>query len=138
MFIVPFIHKAVNENNMSVNSIDILTIGGKTLWEESNTLDIDKDLLNANDIYRKENIIEMDKDIKLCEIDINKTNVKDFFKWNEIDLGSDDLFCWRNYIYVTNNKKKDVWMDIPEKEKLSDISVKNIIFQIMNQKNEYN
>ena len=34
-------------------SIKLLTIGGQIIWEEENTLHIDNDILNPNDIYRK-------------------------------------------------------------------------------------
>jgi phage tail protein X len=51
MFIVPFIHKVVTQNNLQINVFKVLTIGGSELWEEENGLNIDKDILNPNDIY---------------------------------------------------------------------------------------
>ena len=125
MFIVPFIHNTVQQNNINVNIIKILTIGGLYLWEENDTLDIDKDVLNVNDIYRKGDIHKINNSIYLFEIDTVKTNINDFYNWEEIDINNHDIFCWKTYTYITNNK--DIWLEIPETEKLSNYMVKDII-----------
>ena len=54
MLILPFIHSVISNNtnnNFKVNVIKVLTIGGNTIWEEDNSLHIDNDILNPNDIY---------------------------------------------------------------------------------------
>jgi hypothetical protein len=130
MFIVPFIHNIVDQATIKINVIKILTIGGKILWEEKNSLDIDKDILNPNDIYKKNKIIKYDKVTQLCEVDITKTNISDFYKWDEIDINDNETFCWRSYIYLTG-VDGIIWLNIPETEKLGKYLVKDLIMAII-------
>ncbi len=133
MFILPFIHNTINNNNFEVNIIKILTIGGKNLWEESDSLDIDKDILTPNDIYRKNNIIHINKNIYLCEVDIEKTKIEDFYKWEEIDINDSEIFCWRTYYYFTDINKS-LWLEIPDSEKIGKYKIKEIIQKIIQKK----
>ena len=130
MFIVPFIHKITSGSSINVHSISILTIGGKTLWEESDSLNIDTDILNSNDIYRKGNTISVDKHTRLCEVDTEKTNVDEFYKWTDIGVNEDDTFCWRTYYYLLGNKGES-WLNIPKNERLSNIEVGKLISSIV-------
>jgi hypothetical protein len=107
MLIVPYIHKVTNQNNINIHSIRILTIGGKQIWEEKDSLNIDKDILNPNDIYRKNDIIKIDKKLILCEVDMEKTNINDIYKWSEIDINDNETFCWRDYIYFIGNDNEN-------------------------------
>jgi hypothetical protein len=132
MFIVPFIHNVINHNNIKIHNIKLLTIGGKYLWEEDNNLDIDTDILNPNDIYRKNDIIKF-KQLMLCNTDTNKTNISEFYKWDEINVDDKEIFCWRKYIYLSGNDDS-VWFDIPTTEKLGKYLVKDIINIIINNK----
>ena len=50
MLILPFVHNVVQQNSINIHIIKLLTIGGYELWEEDYTLNIEKDILNANDI----------------------------------------------------------------------------------------
>ena len=126
MFIVPFIHKITQETNFKVHSIQILTIGGKYLWEEEDGLDIDRDILESNDIYRRGSIKSLNKSIKICEIDTNKTNVNDFYNWNEISIDNTDTFCWRNYTFFSGAIGES-WLTIPKDEKLGNIHINNML-----------
>jgi hypothetical protein len=130
MFIVPFIHNCIDQNILKINIIKILTIGGKNLWEETNSLHIDKDILNPNDIYKKNKPIKLDKKTLLCEIDQTKTQISDFYKWEEIELDNNDIFCWKTFIYLTGNNDT-TWLDIPDSEKIGPYLVKDIIKKIM-------
>jgi hypothetical protein len=137
MLILPFIHgvlKNTNKNNTSntsttnnfqVNIIKILTIGGNTIWEEDNSLHIDNDILNPNDIYRKKEPIKYDGNLHLCEVDTDKTNVSGMYNWNECDLNDSDTFCWRTFYYFTNNTS--CWLESPDNEKLGNYSIKKLI-----------
>ena len=131
MFIVPFIHKITQETNFLVHSIKILTVAGKNLWEEDDSLHIDTDILNSNDIYRKGSPIKMmNKNLTLCEVDIQKTNINDFYKWSDISLEDTETFCWRNYIYISGDKDES-WLNIPKNQKLSDIDISKLILIII-------
>lgn len=131
MFIVPFTHSIVKQNqNINVHIIRILTIGGRQLWEENSKLDVDNDILIPNDIYRIGDIIKLGKNIKLCKIDTTKTNLNDYYKWDEININDTDTFCWRTYIQFidTNNNN---WLNIPDNEKIDRFLLKDIINTII-------
>jgi hypothetical protein len=133
MLILPFIHNVVNNNNFEVNIIKVLTLGGQILWEEKNSLHLDNDILNPNDIYRKNNPIKYDKTLQLCEVDTNRTNISDFYKWEEISLEDTETFCWKTYYYF-NGTNRLCWLEIPDNEKLGKYSVKDLIKAIVQKK----
>lgn len=129
MFIVPFIHKKMSDNNQfNIHIITILTVGGKELWEEDDSLDIDNDILIPNDIYRKNDII-VDNTLRLCEVDSNKTAVDDFYKWSEININDRDRFCWRSFVILLN--KKENWLNVPQTISLSTIKLSSITAKIL-------
>lgn len=125
MLIIPFIHRIVNEKNMNVHNIRILTIGGRYLWEETGDIN---DILNQNGIYC--NNIQSDN-IYLCEVDTEKTNVNDIYKWSEIDINDTETFCWKDYIYFVG-KNNECWLNIPKSEKLGNTNVNTILQLITN------
>jgi len=103
MFILPYIHKKTTINTITVNSYTILTIGGKELWQEdSNHI---KQIIEENDIYT-DSIIKKDN-IYICKVNQEKTNISDFYKWNEI---TDSKFCWRTLYTFGENQ---LWLPHP-------------------------
>lgn len=132
MLILPYIHNIVINNKLEVNVIKVLIIG-KNIWEEKSTLHIDKDILNPNDIYRKKGLIKFDKTLNLYEVDSNKTNISDFYKWEEISLNDTETFCWKTYYYFTGSDKVS-WLEIPESEKLGNYKVKELVKAIVQKK----
>jgi len=72
MLIIPFIHNVVDQNSIQIHTIKVLTIGGRGIWEEDNSLNLDKDILNPNDIYRKGTTIKFDKKLQICEVNTEK------------------------------------------------------------------
>jgi hypothetical protein len=133
MIILPFIHKITNNNSFEVNVIKILTIGGQTLWEENNSLHIDNDILNPNDIYRINNIIKFDKDLQLCEVDTKKTKISDFYKWEELSLNDNETFCWKTFYYFTGTDNI-CWLEPPVSEKIGKYNIKDLINRIIKKK----
>lgn len=135
MFIIPFIHNIFKEtqSNINIHTIKILTIGGKQLWEENNNLDIDHDILIPNDIYRIGDISKIGKNLKLCKVDTSKTNINDYYKWEEISINDTDTFCWRTYIQIIDNNNYN-WLNIPDNEKLGKILLRDIIDAIIKTK----
>ena len=121
MLIIPFIHRITNEKNMNVHNIRVLTIGGKYIWEESGDIN---DILSSNDIYHKNTILS--DNIHLCEVDIEKTNMNDMYKWSEIDINDDETFCWKDYIYFTGNNN-ECWLNIPKNEMIGNTDIHTII-----------
>jgi hypothetical protein len=134
MLILPFIHKINKNNNIfEVNTIKFLTVGGQLIWEEKSSFDIDSDILNPNDIYRKNKPIKYDKSLQMCEIDNIKTNILEFYKWEEIDLDNTETFCWKTYYYL-NGGNNQCWLEIPDSEKLGKYKVKDLIKAIIQKK----
>ena len=133
MLILPFIHNVINQNSIQIHTIKVLTIGGLKIWEEDNSLDLDKDILNPNDIYRKGTTIKFDKQLQICEVNTEKTNINDFYKWDEIAIEDKETFCWRIYAYITGNSSAN-WLDIPASEMLGNYKVKELIAKIIQKK----
>lgn len=133
MFIVPFTHSIVNNNTFEVNVIKILTIGGQNLWEEKSSLNIDNDILNPSDIYRKGPVIKYDKNLQLCEVDIEKTKISDFYRWEEVALDDSETFCWKTFYYFTGNNKLS-WLEIPNNEKIGKYNIKDLVKAIVHKK----
>ena len=130
MFILPFIHKVTSQPSFDINIIKFFTVGGDSIWEEEKGLRIDKDILNPNDIYRKGKPIKIDANLKLYEIDLTKTNISEFYKWEEIDINDKDIFCWKTY-YILTGKNNISWLDIPEDEKIGKYKLKDLVKEIV-------
>lgn len=133
MLILPFIHNVVNQNSIQVHTIKVLTIGGRKIWEEDNSLNIDKDILNPNDIYRKGMPIIFDKQLQMYEVNTEKTKIDDFYKWDEIPFEDTETFCWIVYAYISGNGSAN-WLDIPASEMLEKYKVKELIAKIIQKK----
>ena len=71
----------------------------------------------------------------MCEIDAVKTVIDNFYKWEEIGYDDEETFCWKTYIQLFDNKNNN-WLNIPDEEKLANISVKTIIKAIFEQKEQ--
>jgi|UniRef100_A0A6C0DV64 hypothetical protein len=133
MLIIPFIHNVVDQNSIQVHTIKVLTIGGRGIWEEDNSLNLDKDILNPNDIYRKGTTIKFDKQLQICEVNTEKTKISDFYKWDEIAFEDTETFCWRTYVYLSGNGSAN-WLDIPTSEILGKYKIRDLIAKIIQKK----
>lgn len=135
MFIIPFTHKIIIQNKIKLNIISILTIGGQELWEEHYTNDIKTSFLEPNGLYTTNmpTIQFKGQDIYICEIDQEKTNLKDFYKWDEIPILDSETFCWRTFIHITD-LSDNIWLPIPSSEKMSNFKVQDIIKTILENK----
>ena len=91
-------------------------------------------ILNPNDIFRKGGAIKYDKSLQLCEVDLEKTTISDFYKWEEVELGDSETFCWRTYYYFTGNDSSYCWLDPPQTEKLGKYNIKDLISAIVQKK----
>ena len=96
---------------MTIHVIQILTIGGSTLWKESSSLSLEADILHPNGIYLNTKPI-LWNDIYFCSVDTTKTEMNDFYEWTEIPKQS-DMFCWRTFYTFGDNTNCDSWLPIP-------------------------
>ena len=136
MFLIPYLYKETKHNTMNIYSIQLLTIGGTSLWEEDSKLRIDEDILQPNDLYRKGNIATIHKHnhiLQLCEIDSEKTKIDDFYQWKELSIADDSTFCWKPFFHVVG-EKNECWLPIPANETIGKIKVQFIIQSILDSK----
>lgn len=119
MFIIPFTHlkSTITQHNIDINRFTILTLGGKHLWTENDSLDLINDILHPNGIFLTKSPIKY-KNYYLCEVDILKTDLNDFYKWEEIELKDEECFCWRTFYTFGNGLDLCSWLPIPENESL--------------------
>jgi hypothetical protein len=104
MFIIPFYYS----QSSPIHIITMLTIGGETIWSEDDSYSIE-DILEPNGIYVTRSIKE--ESVWLCEVDITKTKIDDFYQWTDIDDHS--LFCWRTFyvfdsLSISNDTMKEI------------------------------
>lgn len=115
-------------DKMNITIFQVLTIGGKELWSEDDSLDV-CDILSSNDIFLTESPIKKG-DIYFCRVDTTKTNINDFYKWNEISLNDTETFCWRKFYTFGENEKTINWLPIPDKEYIGKYSYKTLLHMI--------
>jgi len=96
---------------MVIHMIKILTIGGTTLWKEDQSLAVETDILHPNGIYVEAKPFQW-KDAYFCKVDTSKTEMNDFYQWDEIPKQS-DMFCWRTFYAFGNELTCDSWLPIP-------------------------
>jgi len=130
MIIIPFTHITKTLSNMTIHVFRILTIGGTTLWKEADSLDLHQDILHPNGIYL-DSVPILWNNAYLCKVDINKTDINDFYQWTEIPKNS-DLFCWKTYYTFGNKNNHCGWMEIPKQERLEPYSCHDILEGIYN------
>ena len=132
MFIVPFICKVSKQDNMTIYSIHVLTIGGTQLWEEEDHLRAKEDVLEPNDIYGKGDVLPVGN-FRLCEVDTERTQISDFYKWKELPAHDHDTFCWRDFYHFVGKDQHhtDSWLDIPSKERLGSVPVTRLVRAIL-------
>jgi hypothetical protein len=125
MFIVPFIYKKTIIQQLCITIFKILTVGGKQLWVENDSFDIN-DILTPNEIYTDKSPQKFGN-IMLCSVDINKTNINDFYKWEDISLQDNDTFCWRTFYTFGEKENYTSWLPVPTNEYSSDYNYKELL-----------
>ena len=134
MFIIPFIHRTKQLSNMTIHIFQILTIGGTTMWKENPTASLENDILHPNGIYLDQPVIKT-KDIMLCSVDSKKTDMNDFYQWNELPKES-DTFCWRTFYTFGDKTPTDKnyhnWLPVPSQERMEPYLCEDVFDMIMN------
>jgi hypothetical protein len=132
MFIIPFIHNKKTEKTMNIDIVQILCIGGKGIWEESDDLNIDTDILLPNEIFT-EKIIQ--KEIKsnqvyFCKVDTTRTKRNEFYNWDDISLNDNETFVWRTFYNIKANDE-NTWLRIPKSEKIGNFRISSLLNEIV-------
>jgi len=123
MFIVPFIHKHSIVNNIYINVFCVLTVGGNEVWKEDDSATI-TDILTVNGVFTVVPPIKLG-DTYFCKVDVDKTNMDDFYKWEEIQ--DNETFCWRTFYAFGQKEDYSNWLPIPDNEYLGKYSYKNLL-----------
>jgi hypothetical protein len=133
MFIIPFIHRTKQLSNMTIHIFQILTIGGTTLWKENPIASLETDILHPNGIYLDQPLIKR-KDVMLCSVDPKKTDMNDFYQWNELPKES-DTFCWRTFYTfgdkIPNDTNYHNWLPVPSQERMEPYLCEEVFDMIM-------
>ena len=129
MFIIPFIHKQSVLDKITISIFQILTVGGKELWTEDNSFNLENDILVPNGIFLEKSPIQNDNTF-LCKVDVTKTNISDFYKWDEIKLEDKDIFCWRTFYTFGEKDNYCNWLPVPTNQYIGKYNYKDLIDMI--------
>lgn len=104
MYLVPYIHTKIKCGDVFLHSLQVfLADGGNSFWkteESAPTLEtIRKEYCEENGIYVKK--IQVAKQFAFCEVDGQRTNLNDFYKWNETKQE-----CWRMFSFFVDTEGK--------------------------------
>ena len=99
MLILPFIHNRTVLPTITLSALQLLLIGRNTVWSEEDGMDLYEDILHPNGVYLSSPPIQLG-DTWLCPVDIHKTNLSDFYKWEELVNPDESTFSWRT-VYLT-------------------------------------
>jgi len=131
MFILPFYYRTVVSHSVSLYQIVLLTLAGKHLWSEEDTLRICEDILTPNGLVMKRPPFRQG-DIVFCEVDVTKMDMADFYQWDELEeLELDDgssPFCWRTFYRVGSAIEG---LPPPSTERLEPYACKEVLDQIL-------
>jgi hypothetical protein len=138
MLIIPFVYFHVTIQSMLIHRYKVLTIGGSLLWTEMDHLDLQKDILEPNGIVLKSDPFVIENKIVLCEVDTEKTDMNDFYLWDEIGVTNTDTFCWRNLYTIGTQENEQDWLSIPCIEHIGPYSCKEICSMILEHQSHLN
>jgi hypothetical protein len=128
MFIIPYLYDRVQKNQMTIHRIQLLTIGGSMVWEEAVLSSIEEPILHPNGIYLTSKPVQINH-LLLCEVDPQKTDLHDFYTWDEIDEPNQEIFCWRTFYLMESNQKG--WLSMPSKETVGPYPCKDLCEMIL-------
>lgn len=101
MFILPFHHTTVSTLSTHVSAFQFLIIGRSSIWKEDCTPENVSEILHTNGMYLSAEPIQW-KETLLCPVDIQKTNMADFYRWEELPV-SHEMFCWKT-VYILGSE----------------------------------
>lgn len=106
MKLFPFILKDIKETLKMTSLKVFLGLGGKALWRTDETAlsheQVKEEYLLPNGLIPKR-MFEV-ASILFVEIDSAKTNLQDFYTWEEALIQSSKPECWRTFSFFTDGK----------------------------------
>ncbi len=140
MKLVPFILKQTQRNQFTLSYLQVfLNHAGKGVWKTDepgfvNLETIRRDYCEPNGFIVIRSYIDKKAETAYLEIDAKKTNMQDFYTWEEALANPAKPECWRSFLFVHHKDQSHWWWpkDIVEAE-LQDLgnitSVYETIFQ---------
>lgn len=113
-------------------------MGGSQLWMENDDLDIITDILQPNGIVLKTPPRILDGKVVLCEVDTEKTQMDDFYHWDEVGITDNETFCWRTLYTMGAQQKEQDWLSIPCIETIGSYTCKELCDLIFNHQSHLN
>jgi hypothetical protein len=89
-----------------------LSFAGKSIWEESGPLSksvIQHDYCELNGLYAKDIVIDPKKQLALIQIDTQKTNLSEFYIYEEALQKPDKPECWRSFYFIQDKGQIFWW-----------------------------
>ena len=113
MKLVPFFLTETIKNTFHVQILSVfLAHAGKAVWstEELGILSqevILRDYCEPNGFVVKQ--LQIEKDIAYIQIDPEKTNLSDFYTWDEALHTAGKPECWRRFFFLQDKEGSDWW-----------------------------
>ena len=117
MKLVPFFLVKKTHRGNEIQHIQLsmfLRFAGKAAWitGESGTITeatLRTDYLEANDIVPKRIVLDKQKQIAWIEVDETKTNLREFYTWDEALANPSKPECWRQFHFFKDRNGADWW-----------------------------
>jgi hypothetical protein len=115
MKVLPFILAKKKVNTFTITSVNVfLAHGGKSVWktEESGLLPLQTvlgDYCEPNDIYGLKSYVDTENQTAYIQVDPEKTNLSEFYTWEEALHHSTKPECWRRFYFIQDTDGADWW-----------------------------
>jgi len=115
MKLVPFFLSKKERNHFTITNLHLfLSHAGKSIWktDEPGSLPLQsvlEDYCEPNGFVIKRTYVDTSKHIVYLEIDSEKTNLTDFYTWEEALSKPTKPECWRRFIFVKDAEQADWW-----------------------------
>lgn len=111
MKLIPFFYSKKETNEFTIYTLRLFTErAGKSIWKADGQLsadEISRDHMEPNGLFSKRVLIN--KDIAFIEIDSEKTNLNDFFSYEEALANPDKPECWRKFYFFIDKRNESWW-----------------------------
>lgn len=115
MKLVPFILAKKKVNHFTITLIDVfLSHAGKSVWktEESGLVSLSvilEEYCEPNGIFVEENYIDKQKQIAYLKVNAKKTNLSEFYTWEESLGNPSKPECWRRFYFIQDAENTNWW-----------------------------
>jgi hypothetical protein len=113
MKLIPYFLRKRNQNTFCLETLNVfLAHAGKAVWttEEQGLLSLDTilhDYCEANGLIV--NQVFLEKDVAFLEVNPEKTNLSEFYTWEEALAKPGKPECWRRFYFLQDKEGSDWW-----------------------------